>query len=236
MNIYEALENAQLYFEAISKGEYCCLRHGLPYVTPYLLAEQTFCEMRLHLRLLRGDIPDKINNSIARELLKIMLNIKSRLPKLIVSKEFFLSIPLAAVVNNVPILGRPPAIHVENGCADTIYIVKTSPSLRIYHSDIVKGFAYSLIVYKTALSCKDLKIVYIVTRETKHIIKAIRMIKGEESVPNKEIRVVKKIFDYYEAMKILSPLLAYWLETRNPQPVKSSYCMKCTYKDLCPIY
>jgi CRISPR/Cas system-associated exonuclease Cas4 (RecB family) len=236
MNIYAALENAQLYFEAVSRGEYCCLRHGLPYITPSLLAEQAFCEMRLHLRLTQGDIPDKVSTSSARELLKIMLNVKNKVPKLMELREFFLSIPLAAIVNDVPILGRPPAIHVKDGCADKIYIVKTSSSLRIYRSDIVKGLAYSLIIYKTGLSCKDLGITYVVTREPKHIVKAIRVVKGDELVSSNDIRVVKKVFDYYEAMNTLSPLLAYWLGMRDPYPIKTSYCKRCTYKNLCTIY
>jgi len=109
----QAMEELRLLVEAIGGGEYCCLRHGLPYLRPSLLARQAFCEMQVELMLRRG-----IEKAVYRDerlLVEAVLEAKRRLARVPTKPRIAVSMPLAALVNSIPMLGRPDVLLVERG-------------------------------------------------------------------------------------------------------------------------
>lgn len=239
--VEEALERAAQLLEAVSRGEYCCLRHGLPYVTPSLLASQAFCEMKLHLSLERGDHHAPPGPSTARQLLAIMLRAKKRINADEALRGTVVSIPLAALVEGVPLVGRPPALALRNGCVRAVYLPKISRAQRLYNSDIVKGYAYAATAQALGLLCSDARLVYILGVNERELLDTLHSLEDRgfrvfepRPVPG-EKRLIVKVYDEYNAAGILSRLLAYWRGDREPQPRPGKWCNGCGYRELCPV-
>lgn len=236
----EALEEAAQLLEAISRGEYCCLRHGLPYVTPSLLASQAFCEMKLHISLERGERQGPPGPSAARQLLGVMLRARKRIGADDAVRGTVASIPLAALVEGVPVVGRPPAIAFRGGCIRAIYIPKITRAPRLYGSDMVKGYAYAATAQSLGLLCDSAKLVYIIGVNEKELLETLLSMERlgfnvfePRPLPG-ERRAIVRVYDDYESAKILSGMLAYWRGERGPRPRPGRHCGKCGYRELCP--
>ncbi|RUM47247.1 MAG: hypothetical protein DSY37_03065 [Hyperthermus sp.] len=224
----EGLEKAKLILEAIARGEYCCLRHGLPYITPSILYEQAFCEMKLHLRLSKG-APSNARPSTATILLRELLRTKHNTSGII-------SPPMAATILSVPIIARPPALAVKD-CVHAIYIA-ASFNKRPYHPQLVKAYAYAAIAHSLGIACNTMHLAFVSTRNPNSLKQLINLIQNPlKPKPTKigDAKIVTMIYDHEKALAILSRLLAYWTMKREPQARKNSYCPKCPFNTHCTL-
>ncbi len=232
--LLDALEEARLVLEAVIRGEYCCLRHGLPYVTPGLLGEQAFCEKRLDFRLALGEEREPPPSPVqARKLLEAVLGAKRRLWT---GREEVVTVPLASIVQGVPMAGRPPAMALGEGCVAALYLVKVTGRHRLYPSDRVKAYAYALLAEAAGIACSDMKIAVVTTGEPLGLAE-LRGLLPEPRRPRpragEEAAIHVLAHDPSEEERLLSPLLAYWRMERGPAPRRGPWCGKCPYRDRC---
>ncbi len=237
--IARALEEARLILEAVASGEYCCLRHGLPYVTPSLLAEQAFCEMKLHLRLSRGEQAE-YRRSELRLLLEALLGAKRLLRPGDEERGVILSTPLAAIVEGLPVIGRPGALAVKGGCIRAIYLLRRR-SGRLYPSEIVKGNAYALMADELGAACETLRIAYIQADSAEELREAIKGINDQFNPkslagPGSSGGIRVLVYNPLEARQQVRYLAAYWLGAREPRPRPGAWCNRCPYRGSCPAF
>ena len=232
------LEEQRLLLEAISKGEYCCLRHGLPYVTPSILASQTLCERKAIHELLSS--PRKPVSNEAKELVKIILNTKKKLPRML-PEYFSLDAPLATIIQGVPVIGRPHSIVFVKGFVQAIVIgKKTSRPERLYLSDRVKLYAYGLLASRAGLPLGSrTRLVLVAARDNQHLIEAIKSahqwLRAGASLPprSRSYTVHFLVHDEGVEEEALAPLLAYWRGDREEYVEPGPWCRSCPLRDSC---
>ncbi|ABM80282.1 hypothetical protein [Hyperthermus butylicus] len=230
------LEATRQLLEAIAQGEYCCLHHGLPYVTPGLLANQAFCEMRLELGFLSGEVEAPRKPSDARVLVEAVLQARRLLPRKLVER-LALSTPVAALLQNVPVIGRPHAILLAHGRVEAIVIGKiTSRPSRLYHSDRVKLYAYAQLLEAAGFRLTPgTKLVLAAAHSPRELAEALKVLENEikpASLGNSYIHVLAH--DPAAEEELLAPLLAYWRGEKPAQPRPGPWCSTCPYRSKCP--
>ncbi len=232
------LEEQRLLLEAISRGEYCCLRHGLPYVTPSILASQTLCEKKTIHELLsspRRPVPDE-----ARQLVKVILNTKKRLPR-VLPEYFSLDIPLAMVIQGVPVIGRPHSIVFVKGFVQAIVIgKKTSRPEKLYLSDRVKLYTYGLLASRAGLPLGSrTRLVLVAAKDNQHLVEAIKRVhqwlRAGASLPPRSRSYTIHFLAHDESVEeeTLAPLLAYWRSAREEYVEPGPWCRNCPLRDSC---
>lgn len=229
----EALERARLLLEAITRGEYCCLRHGLPYVTPSILAGQAFCEARTELEMRLGPREARPSPSTARRLLQVLLGAKRRLWG---RESGVLSVPLAAVLHGVPVVGSPPVMVVEDGCVRAIYAVSQTRRRRLYTSHRVRIYAYALLAEELGIMCPGARLAYILAEEPLDAAELVRSLPEPGRPRPMEARGATLhllAHDPVEEERLLEPLLAYWRGEREPVPRRGPWCAGCPYREDC---
>lgn len=236
MSLLEALERAAQLLEAIARGEFCCLRHGLPYVTPSLLASQAFCEARLDYRLSRGEEEGSPSPNAARAVLQAVLGARRRLRSGDEEKGVVLDTPLAAVVYRIPLVGRPHALAVKGGCVKAVYVAKKGR--RVYTSDRVKANAYASMVKELGMACGTMRIAYLLAESPNEAARLLMSLDDpfnpRPQAGGDSTRLVVEVYDEAEAERLLAPLAAYWLGLRDPSPRPGRWCSQCPYRGICP--
>ena len=231
--LLEALESMRLVLEAISSGEYCCLRHGLPYITVGDLVRQALCEMRLHYEYSRGGVGEARRREL-RVLVEAVLEARRR-----VSEGFsdgVLSTPLAAVVEGVPVVGRPDAILVSRGRVEAIVWAKVSRSTRVKPWDRVRLYSLGLLADYGGLPRSSLKLVLVVAPEPAGLIEPLKLLRNRvEPGQGDGYSVHVLAYDREVALNYVGPLLAYWKGLRDPVARRSRACMDCPFRSICGL-
>jgi len=236
--LLERLEEQRLLLEAISRGEYCCLRHGLPYVTPSILSSQVLCERKAIQELLASDRKPGPNE--AKELVHVILRAKRTLPR-VLPDYFSLDAPLAALIQEVPIIGRPHSIVFVNNRVSAVIVAKiTTKPERFYLSDRVKLYAYGLLAARAGLPLSSRTRLVLVTAKDKArlvdvLTQVYRWIRSGASIPPKGrgYRVHFMAHDEAVEEEMLAPLLAYWRGERGERIEPGPWCRYCPVADSC---
>ncbi|NOZ88656.1 MAG: hypothetical protein GXO15_01880 [Crenarchaeota archaeon] len=234
MPLSEALGHAKVLLEALSRGEYCCLRHGLPYVTPSLLSEQVFCEAKLDMRLSRGDPVEAKPRRELRMLLEALLGARRLLRD--TGGRYTLSTPLAAVVEGLPLVGRPAVLGVEGDCVSVVYMLRGRRG-KLYPTEVVKGYAYGAMLEELGASCGSLRIAYVAAENPSQLRKAIESLEDPlepASLAGEGFEVRVRIYNPPEARSTIAHLAAYWTGRRPPRPRPGPWCTRCPYRGFCP--
>ena len=234
----QAMEELRLLVEAIGGGEYCCLRHGLPYLRPSLLARQAFCEMQVELMLRRG-----IEKAVYRDerlLVEAVLEAKRRLARVPTRPRITVSMPLAAQVNSIPMLGRPDVLLVERGRVVGLLRLKIGSS-RVSRGDLARIFSYGLMVdYSPLPSRENLSLLLLVADSKTSAIERLQALKQafENGKPLYHVGGVHLFtYDRDHALHFLSPLLQYWVGAREPLASPShAKCSRCELGWACPVH
>ncbi|ALL00191.1 hypothetical protein Pyrde_0141 [Pyrodictium delaneyi] len=236
LGLEEAIERARILLEAVSRGEYCCLRFGLPYVTPSLLASQVFCEKKLEYSLLNESEDEKAKRvSEARKLVEVLLEARRHLPRQL--DRFTLSFPVAAVVEGVPIIGRPHAVYFEDGHVAAIVLGKiTMRPSKLYDSDRVKLYAYALtLAYAGFPLTSRTRLVLVAAKDNKKLIDALSSLDPGSARPFRGDGAAIHVLahDVHVELETVSNLLAYWKGNRASTARQGPWCSSCPFRELC---
>ncbi len=225
------LEEEGVLLEAIGRGEYCCLRHGLPYVRVSMLVSQLVCERRLDLDLREGLVEVK-----ARELLKLLRPLMDSRRRLLScsGRRLVVSLPLAAVVEGVPVVGRPDALLVDDCRVSAVIRVKESG--RFSRLDEARLRLYGLLLdYSPLPRSSVLRLVQVygdreciaeaVLRARESGVEALRGLRG--------CRASILVYDRGSALSLFSRLAGYWLGARDAVPRPGWPCRECRWRGVC---
>jgi len=231
----ETIERVRLLLEAVSRGEYCCLRFGLPFVTPSLLASQVFCEKKLEYTLINEHDPGARRISEARKLVEVLFEAKRRIPRH--TDTFVLSIPVAAVVEGVPIIARPHAVYFDAGRVAAIVVGKISTKpWRMYGSDKVKLYAYALtLAYAGFPLTSRTELILAAAEDNRKLIGILSSVdlSSVKPIADNGAALHVLVHDLDAELEAISPLLAYWREERKPTARRGSWCTRCPYYGSC---
>jgi hypothetical protein len=233
----ENVERVRVLLDAIARGEYCCLRHGLPYVTPSLLSSQAFCEYKLDMQLASGrlEVPKP---SDARRLVEAILQVRRLIPdEPPASGRLALSVPLAAVVDGVAIVGRPHALIFSPRGLEAIVVGKlASKPSRVYDTDRVKLYAYAVLAEASGfLVPSTAKLVLVSARQPGELVEALRSLESNELRAGVHGGAYVHVLAHDPLMEreVVSELLAYWRGLREPRRRVGPWCSGCPFKEQC---
>jgi len=234
----QAMEELRLLLEAVGGGEYCCLRHGLPYLRPSLLARQAFCEMQVELMLRKG--VERVVYRDERLLVEAVLEARRRLVRVPAQPRIAISAPLAALVDGIPMLGRPDALLIERGRVVGLLRLKVG-SNRVSHSDLVRLYSYGLMVdYSPLPSRENLSLLLVVANSKTDAVEKLQALKQafEDGKPLYRVDGVRLFaYDRGYALHLLSPFLQYWIGAREPRASPSpTKCSRCELRLVCPVH
>ncbi len=230
--LVEALEHVANLLHAIVHGEYCCLRHGLPYIRVGDLVEQVYCEMRLHYKLAEG-VDVEARKRELRRLVEFLLEARRRVPAR-PTRRLSLSIPLAALVEGVPVVGRPDTLIIEDGkVRSLVWVKETSRVLRVYERDRIRLYSLGLLVdYSGLPRHQDMRLILVTVESREKLARALEELSSPRVGEGYAIHVLA--YEREVALSHVAPLLAYWLQLREPTPRPSPWkCSSCPYRSVC---
>ena len=234
----EALEELRLLLDEVRSGAWS-LRHGLSYVRVSDLVEQARCEARLDAMLVAGgerEIDERVR--LVSKLAELALGVRRSIPEK-PPHTLILSVPVAGVVADVPIVGRPRGLLVEEGFIRAlIYASVSSRPNRLYRPDRVRAAAFCATLYASPLPASESTIyIHVKAVDRDSLFKKLvwlqdRLAGGEMHPRGDGIHILA--CDPAESMRLLEPLLQYWLGLRDPVYTPGPWCDDCPISGRCP--
>ncbi|MET1101260.1 MAG: hypothetical protein ABWW69_02105 [Pyrodictiaceae archaeon] len=238
-SLIEAIEELRTLIEAIRAGEYCCLRYGLPYIKVSDIMMLYYCGAKLDFAMRLGrEEGQRARLRELRVLAEALLRAKGRISEAACSKGF-VSIPLAAIVEGIPIIGRPDSIMIEKcRVKSLIWLNMTKNVRRIREWHRVRMYLLGLIADYSPLPVDNDVDLYIVNfSSTLAARKALQQLReGEGAGCGDDYCVIRLVYDRGVALGSTGGILRYWVdETIKPIPrPASTKCSLCEFRNICP--
>jgi len=229
------------------------LRFGRSYITVSEIAQQFFCEYKLHMAINEGKVETpsmEVGIVIHDEVFKgksvdatEFLNIVRNNPVVIAT------LPLVVGIGDVVIVGIPDAVLFINGIAKAVIELKTSNKWldRVFENENVQAQLYAYLINKLGLG-RDPLIVIIKSKRDPGVVPSLRksIYSAVVDYVNSAVELPAKVrfrdFTMYidgfdrsiEAR--LRWALDYWLMRRDVQATPSpGKCSVCEYRGNCPF-
>ncbi len=230
----EALEEVRRLLESFrGRGG---LRHGLSYVRVSDIVEQARCEKRLEAILGWERVVDE-RVKLVDELVRLVLGARRRIPE---SHRgiLFIDAPLAALVREVPIVGRPKAIVAEGGLVKGIVYASTSKRPeRLYDTDRVRAAAFcATLLYSPLPRVPNPLYFHVKARNRSELAEAIEALREQLEAGTRLPRwpgVHVIACDEAYSLEVLEPLLAYWVGAREAIARPGPWCSECPLRGVC---
>ena len=159
------------------------LRHGKPYAIVSDISEQFYCEMKVEMELRYGRAETEMKRKgeeIHEELLRMeKAELEDFINGIKLSRLYPASLPLAAEVEGIPIIGKPDCVAFSRGCPAFVSELKTFGGgiFRLHNDHVVQAMIYALLLEEMGFDC---------SRTTLHIVGARREL--DQNI-QKEIRM-----------------------------------------------
>ncbi|WP_054848713.1 PD-(D/E)XK nuclease family protein [Vulcanisaeta sp. JCM 14467] len=229
------------------------VRFGRSYVTVSEIAQQLFCEYKLHLSVIEGRIQTpamEMGIIIHDEVFRGRRVNEEEFINAIRSNEVVIAtLPLVASIGGVNIIGIPDAVVFMGGVARAVIELKTSNKWldRLFDSEHVQAQLYAYLISRLGLGVNPLVMVIKVKRDVGITDKLRRnmfstAIKYLTSIAELPARVrfrdfVIYISEFDKSIEVhLKWALDYWLMHREPKAMPSiGKCAVCEFNDRCPF-
>ncbi len=230
------------------------VRHGKKNVAISEIAQQFFCEMKVHLKYTSGDVESdetKVGKEIHMELLKgqkMMLD--ETLSKIHAGEPLHVSnFPVIALVDGVVITGIVDAVLFRESRPEYIVELKTGRGLKVFKDNFVQVRAYTLALERMGFDCSESKMVLIKVRRSlrdpsliNEILETLMLeLHPKDIFPDYGQKFVVAIIEFTDkerekAIEEVKWALKYWLGKRDPVPTtNANKCHSCPYKNTCKI-
>lgn len=249
----DSLRNLKNLARQLSEPRY---RFDLPYVTVSAIAEQYYCESKVDLEYMFGEVltEDKEEGRrVHEELLRMEPTTLEGLIKSIEEKPLYVCrFPVYAELEGLVIIGIPDAIVFRHAKPIMLLELKTtSGSLgKLWADERVQVEAYAYALECMGFDCGDLRLVVVKVKRSKEetpstlletIIQVIYL-KSRDLDSIERIRRTTGAFRIhvlpYNRQSVVGKLQwarDYWLMRRDPIPTKrAGKCRACVYSDRCP--
>jgi len=238
--LLRGLEELHNLIEYIGKGGYCCLRYGLPYIKASDIADLVYCPQKKHYDLTLGSNTSTQRMREARIVAEMVLKARKRV-KTVMEKQY-ISIPLASVINNVALIGRPDIVIIENCKIYGVLVAKkTENHNKVYAREKLYLKTLGVIAEKSPLpSSQNMRLYLIKASGSRELVQAVKRFKRGE-LKTTTCTPDYCVYVYYHEPEIvhrdLARLLAYWIDsTLAPKALPSkSKCIRCPYHHICPF-
>lgn len=242
----KSLEGRREFLESLSPK----LRHGRKFVAVADIASQMYCEQKVEMKLLKGDI-DNAAKAKGRELHDELIKTQKATTNAIIKgirsgKQYGCVFSLAAEVDGLPILGKPDLVLFFNRTPISVIDLKTTrrEDGRVWPNERLQLQTYGLLLHQMGFDTSSLSLAVAKNWGTvpkplfmKQVVKEISDIILGKGSPSKW--VVRSLdsgnlslfaFDFEKAHKDVQWAKEYWLSKRDPIPTKNeNKCRKCEY-------
>lgn len=251
MSWVEAVRGLKERLEASS----ATLRHGIAWIPASTLAAQYYCEQKVEMeyRVGRIETESKIEGeALHKALLKMRKTTFDAIIRGIQTKTVYVaSLPLAADLDGIPLVGKPDAVVFLRGCPAFVLELKTTrgdPS-KLWRDQAAQVKVYGLLLDLMKFDCSQLKLV--VPRLKRDGLG--REVRKKEFLPRIVVALIKNShaeleaqyrgslrvhvlkYDGQEARNLVTWAQDYWLQRREATPTKNLLkCKACEFGKACP--
>jgi len=245
-----SLRNLTKFIEECKNNKY---RFNLPYVRISSIAEQYYCEAKVHNEYEFGEIATEVKEEgrkIHEELIKMKPIYVENLISSIESKPLCIcTFPVYTRVDELVVVGVPDLIVFKDSKPFLLIELKTTSGTisRLWPDEKVQVGAYAYALDYMGFDCSNLKLVIVKVKRGERAISSrilnliIMSYLGKKS---NELRVVEGRLNFfkihevaYNKEKIAKELhwaKDYWLKKRDPIPTrKVNKCKVCPYRERC---
>jgi len=196
-----------------------------------LIAEQYYCEEKVELKLVRGDVstPEMCEGERIHE--EVLAMKPARLEELVAGivsgRRYGCRFPLLAEVEGVPVAGVPDLLVFESGRPVEVIELKTTKRIPSYpwKANKVQALVYGLLLDLMGFDCSGLKLTVCYVRRGWELVPLLRSAlvlrdarrRLEEKHPD-DLRVFTFSYDRLEAESDVRWALSYWRGEREPIP------------------
>ena len=231
--------------EMISETRY---RHNLPFVAVSDLARQFYCEQKVDLSYVLGDIPTDsklIGDAVHDQVLAMRATTKNKLISDIKSgKSVIASFLLFGQISGVNIAGMPDAVYFYEGKPKILIELKTTGGSisRLWEDQILQAQLYAYLMEQMGFDISEMRIFIMKIKqdisEKEALLELalfyIKLHKEKELEKVLPVKMFEVKYDKDFVMSKSSWALDYWLLKREPVPAKiASKCRSCEYSKQC---
>ena len=225
------------------------LRFGNPFIKASDIASQYFCEKKVEMRHLHGEIETErklLGTEAHEKLLEDSVKIKRKdLWKEIYGKKpvFALEMPLLAKYRNLILAGQPDSVLFMRGSPLIIFEYKFSRARRPFRDHHVQARTYGILLKNMGFSADRLFYAIVIVnpeaRDDKtikrRVVNTIMENRLEEAVLTTEnARIYLNKFNQTEAEKALDWAIEFWKKQREAIPTRNpNKCRSCEYNVEC---
>ncbi len=206
------------------------LRFSLGFLRGSEVAQQFFCEMKLHIQYERGEVDYEQRRLAARNLVRKVLGAKR-----LVTRGWS-SLPLVAVLHDVPVVSSLDAALVDGDRVELVVKAREAkPSRKLYATDEALARLHLLMLEELGFKVSTAKYVFIRGSREALASALMQLQQGKIPLPGEELSVHVLSHDPARSEEMIGWALAYWLMKRPPQAMPSrNKCANCPYRSLCP--
>jgi CRISPR/Cas system-associated exonuclease Cas4 (RecB family) len=252
MTVWKAqLENFDSLFEELRRNRElgCELRFGRSVIVASDIAEQFYCERKLEMEYLHGEVETEakaIGTEAHEKLTEDSVKVKrEQLWQAIYGNKpiFALEMFLLAKYGDALLAGKPDSVLFKRGFPRVLFEYKFSRSDVDYLSYHVQAQTYCVLLEKMGFNTGKLSYVIVVadprTKGSRELRRAVvsTVLKngpkeGTHSIDNAKVYVCR--FNRAAAEKNLDWALEFWSNRREAEPASNqNKCAKCEYQAEC---
>lgn len=229
-------------------------RHGISMVPTSRIAGQYYCEQKVEMEYLHGEIETEAKTEGERlheQLIQMTKTTRDDIIKSIKKRKILVaSFPIYAKLSGLVVVGVPDAIVFLKGTPTHLIELKTTKgdTSRLWKDQLLQAQIYGLILDEMGFDCSRLKLIVIRIRrqngsseghKERFLRESIReLLNGlDKTTTSKVDGSTTHIVDYskQDVVGEFRWAEAYWLSQREPIPTQNiAKCRSCEFNDVCP--
>jgi CRISPR/Cas system-associated exonuclease Cas4 (RecB family) len=245
-------ESMRNFKEQLQAGQ--SFRHGISMVPTSGIAGQFYCEQKIEMEYLLGEIETEAKTEgekLHEQLIQMTKTTRADLVRSIKKEKILVaSFPIYARFSGLVVVGVPDAIVFLKGIPAFLIELKTTmgDTSRLWKDQLLQAQIYGLILDEMGFDCSRLKLVVIRIRrqngfseehKERFLHESIRgLLSGlDKTTTSKVDGSTTHIVDYskQDVVGEFRWAEAYWLSQREPMPTQSiAKCRICEFSDVCP--
>lgn len=237
--------------EALQQGQ--SFRHGISMVPASGIARQYYCEQKVEMEYLHGEIETEAKTEgdrLHEQLIQMTKTTRDDLIKNIKRRKILVaSFPIFAKFSGLIIVGVPDAIVFLKSIPTYLIELKTTKgdASRLWKAQLLQAQIYGLILEEMGFDCSRLKLVVMRIRGQEGLSpqyrenflreSVTRLLKSGHNSAMGKTDSTTHVIDYnkQDVIADLKWAEAYWLSQREPIPTQNiSKCRSCEFNDRCP--
>lgn len=246
-------EDSMRYFKERMQADQT-FRHGISMVPTSGIAGQFYCEQKIEMEYLHGEIETEAKTEGERlheQLIQMTKTTRDDLIRSVKKKKILVaSFAIYARFSGLVVVGVPDAIVFLKGIPTFLIELKTTKgdTSRLWKDQLLQAQIYGLILDEMGFDCSRLKLVVIRIRrqnrfseghKERFLHESIReLLNGLDKTATSKVDGSTKHIIGYNKQDVVGEFRwadAYWLSQREPIPTQNiAKCRSCEFSHVCP--